>query len=100
MPKMNFRTSGESAPARKVRVVLVDDSSLVRGALARLLTRHYGVRVAGQAENGADGFAMAARLQPDLVITHFQMPGLDGLELVGMLRQEYPAMRSILTLCP
>ena len=65
--------------------------------MAKLLRRDFHVRVAGEAENGTDGFALAARLQPDLVITDFQMPGLDGLQLVKLLRQEYPGMRSIIT---
>jgi DNA-binding NarL/FixJ family response regulator len=97
MSKPSSRTSGALAPARKVRVVLVDDCTRFRDALARWLGLHTQARVTGQAGNGTDGFALAARLQPDLVITDFQMPGVDGLELVEMLRQEYPAMRTILT---
>jgi DNA-binding NarL/FixJ family response regulator len=97
MSNHSLRPGAKAAPARKIRVVLVDDSVVVRDALVCLLGLYFHIRVAGQAGNGADGFALAARLQPDLVITDFQMPGLDGLQLVELLRQEYPAIRSIIT---
>lgn len=91
------RSDAKSAAARKIRVVLVDDSALFRAVLIRLLESCSHVQIAGQAQDGLDGFALASRLQPDLVITDLQMPGRDGLELVELLRQSYPAMRSIIT---
>jgi DNA-binding NarL/FixJ family response regulator len=97
MSNHSSRPGPKSSPARKIRVVLVDDSSLVRAAVAKFLRVYSHIRIAGQADNGKDGFSLAARLQPDLVITDFQMPGLDGLQLVKLLRQEYPGMRSIIT---
>jgi DNA-binding NarL/FixJ family response regulator len=86
-----------SRPDCKISVVVVDDSAPARTMLARLLAPYLHVQLAGQAENGPDGFALASRLQPDLVITDLQMPGLNGLQLVERLRQQYPAMRSLIT---
>ena len=86
-----------SRPDCKISVVLVDDSAPARSMLARLLAPYFHIRIAGQAENGPEGFALASRLQPDLVITDLQMPGLNGLQLVERLRQQYPAMRSLIT---
>ena len=54
------------------------------------------IEVVGVAENGLRGFALAEQLQPDLVITDLQMPQVDGFQLVELLRQNYPAIRSIL----
>ena len=85
------------APDARINVVLVDDSAPARTMLARLLAPYLQVRIAGQAENGPEGFALASRLRPDLVITDLQMPGLNGLELVQQLRHQYPAMRSLIT---
>jgi two-component system, response regulator YesN len=65
--------------------------------LARLLAPYLHIRITGQAENGPEGLALASRLQPDLVITDLQMPGLNGLQLVERLRHLYPAMRSLVT---
>lgn len=84
-------------PGREVSVVLVDDSAPARTMLARLLAPYLSIRIAGQAESGPEGLALASRLQPDLVITDLQMPGLNGLQLVARLRQDYPAMRSLIT---
>jgi DNA-binding NarL/FixJ family response regulator len=87
----------ESALARKIRVVLVDDSALAMTFLVHVMETFPRVQIAGQAEDGLDGFALAARLMPDLVITDLQMPGRDGFQLVALLRQTHPTMRSIIT---
>lgn len=89
-------TETAATPARPLRVVLVDDSGLSRQALAGLLDRLGGIQVAGQAENGREAFALASRLQPDLVITDLHMPDLDGLEVVRLLRTSHPAMKSLI----
>jgi DNA-binding NarL/FixJ family response regulator len=86
-----------SPPDPKISVVLVDDSAPARTMLARLLAPYLHIRIAGQAENGAEGLALASRLQPDLVITDLQMPGLNGLQLVELLRRDYPRMHSLIT---
>jgi DNA-binding NarL/FixJ family response regulator len=97
MRKHSSRLEAGSAPVRKIRVVLVDDSPLVRASLGRLLRGFLPLQIAGQAENGLHGFTLAAQLQPDLVITDLHMPGLAGFQLVELLRYNYPAMRSIIT---
>ena len=64
--------------------------------LVHVLETFPRVQIVGQAEDGLDGFALAARLQPDLVLTDLHMPGRDGFQLVKLLRQTYPAIRSII----
>lgn len=78
-----------------LRTVLVDDSAMARNALFRLLPELVPMQIVGLAENGVDGFALAAQLKPDLVITDLQMPGLDGLQVVELLRRQCPRVRSI-----
>ena len=96
MSSILSRASEEFASARKIRVVLVDDSALAMTFLVRVLEAFPRVQIAGQAGDGLDGFALAAKLQPDLVITDLQMPGRDGFQLVKLLRQTYQAIRSII----
>ena len=97
MTDLSSQSGAAAAAARHIRVVLVDDSARCRSALAGFLGSHSHIRIAGQANNGPQGFALAAWLQPDFVITDLRMPGLDGLQLVQLLRREYPGIRSIIT---
>ncbi len=89
--------NGAAVAARKIRTVLIDHSAVARAALSRLLDEHPRIEIAGQTENGLAGFALAARLRPDLVIADFHVPGLTGPQLAELLRHNYPQMRSIVT---
>lgn len=68
----------------RVRVLIVDDESLARQRVRRLVLNEVGVEVVGEAESGHDAVAMIRALQPDLVCLDVQMPGLDGF---GVLRE-------------
>jgi DNA-binding NarL/FixJ family response regulator len=63
-----------------IRVVLVDDQHLMRAGLAALLDRAEDITVAGEAEDGAAGVALARAEKPDVVLMDIRMPGVDGIE--------------------
>ena len=63
-----------------VRVVIVDDQEPFRLAARMVVEATDGFEVAGEAETGEDGVAMAADLAPDLVLMDVNLPGIDGLE--------------------
>jgi DNA-binding NarL/FixJ family response regulator len=63
-----------------VRVLLVDDSALVREGLRMVLDPAPGIEVVGEAGDGAIGVAEAGRLRPDVVLMDVRMPTLDGIE--------------------
>ena len=71
------------------RVLVVDDHPLTRDALASLLAQG-GFDVVGEAGDGAEAIALAARLQPELVLLDLSMPGLDGLAALPRLRAAAP----------
>ena len=71
------------------RVLVVDDHPLTRDALAALLAQG-GFDVVGEAGDGAEAIALAARLQPELVLLDLSMPGLDGLAALPRLRAAAP----------
>src|SRR6185295_16360262 len=71
------------------RILLVDDHPLTRSALAGLLTQQ-GFDVIGEASDGEEAIAAAARLLPDLILLDLSMPGLDGLSAVPQLREAAP----------
>jgi len=62
-----------------IRVVLVDDEDLVRGALANLLELEADIEVVAQAGDGASGVRLVEECTPDLVLLDLEMPGMDGL---------------------
>lgn len=70
---------------KPVRVLLADDHTLVRAGLRKLLESMPGVTVVGEAADGLALLALAAELQPDLVLMDIAMPGLNGLEATARL---------------
>jgi DNA-binding NarL/FixJ family response regulator len=78
-----------------VRVLLVDDQSLFREALATLLSVRDEVEVVGEAANGAEAVECAARLRPDVVLMDLRMPELDGIAATRRLRARQPDVRVI-----
>ena len=69
----------------KITVLLADDHTLVRAGLRRLLEELPNVVVVGEAADGVELLALATQLQPDLVLTDIDMPGLNGLEATARL---------------
>jgi two-component system chemotaxis response regulator CheB len=67
------------------RVVVVDDSALMRNIVTRSLTRA-GVDVVGSARDGDEALALCARERPDAMTLDLTMPGLDGLGVLRALR--------------
>jgi DNA-binding NarL/FixJ family response regulator len=76
--------------AGTIRVLLADDQRLVRDGLAMLLGLLPDVEVAGTAANGEEAVALAARLQPDVVLMDLRMPRCDGVEATRQLREREP----------
>lgn len=69
-------------------VVLIDDNELIRTAL-RALLRHLGYEVLGEARDGESGLALVRRLRPAIVCLDVQLPGIDGVDVLGTLRAEF-----------
>ncbi|MFJ3667701.1 response regulator [Streptomyces sp. NPDC090106] len=63
-----------------IRVLVVDDQFLVRGGLVALLRAAPGMEVAGEAADGEEAVALAARTRPDVVLMDIRMPGTTGIE--------------------
>ena len=69
-----------------IRVLLVEDQTMLRGALAALLDLESDVCVVAQAANGREAFKLALKLNPDVVVTDIEMPERTGLELANDLK--------------
>lgn len=75
-----------------IRVVVVDDSELMRRGLALLLHTADQVEVVGEAADGREALAVVAKVGPDVVLSDAQMPLLDGVGLVGELSRTHPGL--------
>ena len=73
-----------------IRVLIVDDSPLVRRAIERLLDADPGVSVVGTAADGLEALAKVRALHPDVVTLDVLMPRLDGLKVLACLMRESP----------
>jgi DNA-binding NarL/FixJ family response regulator len=63
-----------------IRVVIADDQGMVRSGFSILLNAQSDIEVVGEATNGAEAVAEAARLRPDVILMDVRMPVMDGLE--------------------
>lgn len=81
-----------------IRIVLAEDQAMVRGALSALLGLEPDIEVLGSAADGEAAWRMLQQLQPDILVTDIEMPGLSGLELAQRIaRQQLPIKVVIVT---
>lgn len=81
---------------REIRILIADDHAIVRTGLAALLNTEPGLRVVGEAKNGAEAIREALRYAPDIVIMDLMMPQKDGAEATAAIRQKLPQTRVLI----
>lgn len=86
-------------PAR-VRVLLVDDHSLLRQGLAALIDSRDGYEVVGQAGNGQEAVEMARQLRPDVVLMDIAMPVMNGIDATREITKQVPGVRVLVLSTP
>ena len=79
-----------------VRVVVVDDHTLVRQGIVGLLDNEADIDVVGQAGDAQEALRAIAELSPDVVLMDVTMPGVSGLEATGEVRARFPAVQVII----
>lgn len=73
-----------------IRVLLIEDESLLRNTLAELLQLQPDMEVVGQAVDGEHGLKIAQAQRPDVVLTDIQMPKMEGIEATQRIREALP----------
>lgn len=79
-----------------LRIVLVDNHTLVRAGIRALLADVPTVKVVAEAADGREGLAMIEQHRPDVVLMDIAMPGMSGLEATAQAVQAFPATRIII----
>jgi len=79
-----------------IRILLVDDQPLFRGAIAALVDGQDDMVVVGEAENGLDAVEKAHLLLPDLVVMDVEMPVMNGVEATRLIREQLSNVKVIM----
>jgi len=76
-----------------IAVLLVDDQPLLRHSLRLLIDAEPGLRVVGEAGDGAEAVTVAVQTRPDVVLMDLQMPGVDGIAATTQILATVPSTR-------
>jgi DNA-binding NarL/FixJ family response regulator len=98
MPFMHLENQRDviSAEKKTARILIADDSALVRQQLRSLLEMNPDWEVCGEAVDGREAVAKARELQPDLVVLDFSMPIMNGLQAAKEISQQFPQLPLLL----
>jgi two-component system chemotaxis response regulator CheB len=83
-------------PAKPIRVMVVDDSAVVRGLVSRWIEEEPGLEVVSRHANGKLAVDDVARSAPDIVLLDIEMPVMDGLEALPLLLEARPELRVLM----
>lgn len=82
--------------AKPIRVLLAEDQTMLRGALAALLDLEPDITIVAQAADGREAQKLTRELAPDVIVTDIEMPQMTGLELASALQQAESNARVII----
>ena len=80
---------------KQVRILIVDDHTLMRSGIRALLERADDLRVVGEAGDGHEALKLIRELDPHVVLMDISIPGLNGLEVAAKVRKEHPSVKIV-----
>src|SRR4030043_294805 len=78
---------------KKIKVLIVDDHTLVRAGIRSLLTLVSDIEVVGEASDGKEALVKVRQIMPDVVLMDLAMPVMGGLEATRRLHKEFPEIK-------
>ena len=78
-----------------IRVMIVDDHTVVRDGVATMLGRQDDIAVVGEAANGREAIDIAKSLNPDVILMDLRMPEMDGVEAMHHIRKDNQEVKFI-----
>src|SRR5690349_19707289 len=84
-----------NSASQPIRVMLVDDHTMVRRGLATFLKAFDDLELAGEAESGKAAIQLCAEVRPDVILMDMVMPDMDGAAATRAIRQQFPQVQVI-----
>ena len=81
---------------KPIRVMLVDDHSVVRSGLKAMLSAEDGMELAGEAADGSEAVRLVERVKPDVILMDLLMPVMDGVAATKAIHDRFPDIRIII----
>jgi two-component system, NarL family, response regulator LiaR len=85
----------KTSPIKPIRVMIVDDHTMVRKGLVTILKVFPDLQLAGEAENGSAAINLCGEAQPDVILMDMVMPDMDGATATRIIRQQFPQVQVI-----
>jgi len=79
-----------------IRVLLVDDHTLLRQGTRALLRESAAIEVVAECADGTEALELARRLRPDVVLLDIRLPGMSGIDVARALRQDLPEIKVVI----
>jgi len=80
----------------RIKILIADDHAVVRGGVRQLLTSQADMEIIGEADDGISAIKLTKSLKPDVLLLDIGMPGLNGLEAIGLLREAVTKTRIVI----
>jgi len=95
LPAVPAEAESGSRAARRLRVLVVEDSALVRRGIAKLLQGESDLEVVDEADNGQRAIELTRQLTPDVILMDVSMPVMNGIDATRAIHAEFPMVRVI-----
>lgn len=84
------------AQSKSINILIVDDQDLIRQAINMYLEQEPDLKVIGYAKNGTEALKQIELLTPDIAIVDLEMPDMDGLTTIKIIRERFPETKILI----